>query len=316
MPLEQLKEYMGVSPKADDFDAFWDDAVATIPEHGADYILEKSEFQVAGVTCYHLYFRAEDGSRVHALFSRPEKIEGASPAIIKFHGYSGASGGFHEIITYSLLGYTVLYLDCRGQGGISEDLAQTKGSTYFGLIIRGLEEGPHKLYFKKVFLDTVRCARILLNMEGVSHCVGVVGGSQGGALALACAALEPRIKFALVSAPFLCDFKRIIDLGLMQNAYQEFGWHFRIRDPRHERQDEFLNVLSYIDVVNLAPRIRAEVFWKIGLMDVTCPPSTQFAAYNQLKSAKTMRIYPEYEHDIVGRYSDEELEFIIMHCKG
>jgi len=38
--------------------------------------------------------------------------------------------------------------------------------------------------------------------------VGVFGGSQGGGLALGCAALEPRVKRVVSFYPFLCDYKR------------------------------------------------------------------------------------------------------------
>lgn len=314
LPLEQLKEYKGVSPKPADFDAFWDKALSEIPENGADYVLEKSDLKVPGLSCYHLYFHAEDGSIIHCRFARPENIHAPAPALLRFHGYAGANQGFHELITYALMGFNVLYMDCRGQGGRSEDLGEVKGTTYKGLIIRGLEEGPDKLYYKRVYLDTVRCARILMSMDGVDkNRVGVMGGSQGGALSLACAALEPRIRFVCASAPFLCDFKRVIELGLMQDAYEELGWHFRVRDPRHENEESFLNTLSYIDIANLAPRIKADVYWKVGLCDTVCPPSTQFAAYNRIKSKKSILIYPEFAHEVSSRFDDEDYEFILKY---
>jgi len=154
----------------------------------------------------------------------------------------------------------------------------------------------------------------MMSMDGVDkNRVGVMGGSQGGALTLACAALEPRIRFAYASAPFLCDFKRIIELGLMQDAYEELGWHFRVRDPRHENEESFLNTLSYIDIANLAPRIKADVYWKVGLCDTVCPPSTQFAAYNRIKSKKSILIYPEFAHEVSSRFDDEDYEFILKY---
>ena len=91
--------------------------------------------------------------------------------------------------------------------------------------------------------------------------------------------LEPRIKLAAPVYPFLCDYKRVWDMDLDQNAYAELRNFFRMFDPRHEREEEIFTRLGYIDLQFLAPRIKAETKLFCGLMDNICPPSTQFAAY-------------------------------------
>ena len=94
--------------------------------------------------------------------------------------------------------------------------------------------------------------------EGVdSNRVGTTGGSQGGGLSLACAALEPRIKLAAPVFPFLTDYKRTWDLDLDEHAYAELREWFRRFDPMHKREDEVFTQLGYIDVQHLAPRIEA-----------------------------------------------------------
>ena len=57
-------------------------------------------------------------------------------------------------------GYCVAALDCRGQGGKSEDVGGIKGTTLKGHIIRGLQEGPEKLLFRSIYLDTAQLADI------------------------------------------------------------------------------------------------------------------------------------------------------------
>ncbi len=79
-------------------------------------------------------------------------------------------------------------------------------------------------------------------------------------------------------------------------AYLELREFFRLFDPRHLMEDAVFQQLGYIDIQNLAPRIEAEILWGIGLMDTICPPSTQFAAYNKIRSIKNMEIYPDYGH--------------------
>ncbi len=55
--------------------------------------------------------------------------------------------------------------------------------------------------------------------------------------------------------------------------------------------DEIFTTLGYIDVQHLAARIKARVLMAVGLMDTICAPSTQFAAYNKITSAKDVVLY-------------------------
>ena len=134
--------------------------------------------------------------------------------------------------------------------------------------------------------------------------VYVCGGSQGGALALVCAALEPRIAKASIAYPFLSDYKRVWDMDLDLQAYSEIRYFFREFDPRHERENEIFTKLGYIDVQNLAPRIKAEVLMFTALMDNVCPPSTQYAAYNKMTCKKKHILYPDYGHEYLKDSDD------------
>ncbi len=136
-----------------------------------------------------------------------------------------------------------------------------------------------------------------------------MGASQGGALTLACAALEPRIKRAAPIYPFLCDYRRVWEMDQAKDAYTELQQYFRRFDPRHEHEDGVFEKLGYIDCQHLAPRIKAEILFFTGLMDTICPPSTQFAAYNKIKSKKRMIVYPDFTHEGLPGAGDEIFEF-------
>jgi cephalosporin-C deacetylase len=139
--------------------------------------------------------------------------------------------------------------------------------------------------------------------------VCATGGSQGGGLTLACAALEPRICKAAPVFPFLCDYKRVWEMDLAVAAYEELKTYFRMFDPTHEREEEIFTRLGYIDCQFLAPRIRAEVLMGTGLMDTVCPPSTQFAAYNKITSPKQTVIYPDFGHEGLPGFQDRVFQF-------
>ena len=167
------------------------------------------------------------------------------------------------------------------------------------------------MLFRQIFLDTAQLAKIVMDMPDVDeNRVGALGGSQGGALTLACSALEPRIKRAASNYPFLCDYKRVWEMDLAKDAYMELSEYFRKFDPTHKREDEIFERLGYVDVQFLCPRIKAEVMMATGLMDTVCPPSTQFAAFNKIKSKKSVVYYPDFGHELLPGHADLVYEFM------
>ncbi len=313
MPLEELETYQGTNPKPGDFDAYWDAALAEMRALDPQLELVPADFQSGVADCFDLWFTGVGGARVHAKFLRPKEANEPHPALLMFHGYSGSAGSWSDKLSYVAQGYTVAALDCRGQGGLSEDVGGVKGWTLRGHIVRGLDDAPEKLLFRQIFLDTAQLARIVMEMPDVdADRVGATGGSQGGGLTLACAALAPRVKLAAPVFPFLSDYKRTWDLDLDENAYAELREWFRRFDPRHYREEEVFTQLGYVDVQHLAPRIRAEVFMGVGLMDKICPPSTQFAAYNKITSSKSTAIYPDFGHEgnMGGLHDDAVFAFL------
>jgi cephalosporin-C deacetylase len=311
MPLDQLKTYQGRNPRPADFDAFWEKALAEMRAVDPKVELVPAAFQTPFAVCSEMYFTGVGGARVHAKLIQPKKADAPHPAVLMFHGYSGDSGDWMDKLGYAAMGYTVAALDCRGQGGLSEDLSAVIGNTLRGHIIRGLDDVPENLLFRQLFLVTAQLAKIVMEMPDIDETrVGAMGGSQGGGLTLACVSLEPRIKRAAPVFPFLCDYKRVWELDLARDAYAELQEYFRHFDPLHEREDELFTKLGYIDVQFLVPRIQAEVNMAVGLMDTICPPSTQFAAYNKITSKKSLTIYPDFGHEGLPGQSDRMFQFM------
>jgi cephalosporin-C deacetylase len=311
-PLKELKVYRGISPVPADFDAYWADALrelnATDPEAE---LVSSHAIRPPQAECFDLWFRGVGGARIYAKYVRPKNRPAPGPAILQFHGYSGSSGDWVDKLVYVGQGLSVAALDCRGQGGRSEDNTPVKGNTHHGHFIRGLDDAPDKLLFRRIFLDTVQLARVVMSFpENDPARVGTLGGSQGGALSIACAALEPRIARCVSVFPFLSDYKRVWDLDLAKDAYAELRTFFRLFDPRHEREEEIFTRLGYIDVKNLAPRIKAKVLMGISLMDTMCPPSTQFAVYNSIKGEKKCHIYPDFAHEALPGFYDRAFDFL------
>ncbi len=210
LPLEELRTYSGTNPRPADFDEYWDEGLAEMQAIDPQINLRPAEFQTSFAECSHLAFTGVGGARIHAKLLRPRKNEVPHPALLMFHGYSANSGDWVDKLAYVAAGFTVAAMDSRGQGGLSQDIGGITGPTLHGHIIRGIDDAPQKLLFRQIFLDTAQLARIIMAMPDVDETrVGATGGSQGGGLTLACAALEPRIWRAAPVFPFLCDYQRV-----------------------------------------------------------------------------------------------------------
>lgn len=334
LPLAELLAYPGRNPRPADFDAYWDAALREL-----DATDPRPELRPATAIAPHhteafdLWFTGVGGARIYAKYLRPKSSHPTSPtattpapyststpprhlaprpAVLQFHGYSGHSGDWLDKFGWPAEGFCYAALDCRGQGGRSEDNGRVQGTTLRGHIVRGLDDpDPRRLAFRQIFLDTAQLARVVMGFPEVdADRVGCFGASQGGALTLACAALEPRIRRAAPVFPFLCDYQRVWEMDLTQDAYEELRYFFRAFDPRHERAAEIFTKLGYVDCQHLAPRVRAETLMFTSLMDTICPPSSQFAAYNKITAPKNHVLYPDFAHEALPGQLDRTFAFM------
>jgi len=314
LPLTELQTYRGRNPRPADFDAYWDQALreleATDPQ---PELVPNTTLKARGVECFDLWFTGVGGARVYAQYVRPKQRPAKGPAVLLFHGYSVNAGDWSWKLGFASEGMCAAALDCRGQGGRSQDPGGVQGMTLRGHIVRGLDDpDPRRLAFRQIFLDTAQLARVVMSFDEVDATrVGATGASQGGALTLACAALVPALKRAAPIYPFLCDYQRVWEMDLAKDAYDELRYFFRAVDPTHAREQAVWTKLGYIDCQHLAPRIKGEILMFTGLMDQICPPSSQFAAYNQISAPKRMIIYPDYTHENLPGCGDEVLNFML-----
>jgi cephalosporin-C deacetylase len=310
MSLEKLKVYEGKNPRPADFDAFWDKSLAELAAIDPAPVFTKASLACDFADLYELRFTSTKGALIYAKVAVPKK-QGKLPTILKFHGLSGNGGPFFDILPYVAQGYVVATMDSRGQGGYSEDVGGVQGTTYTTPFIRGIDGPPEGLLVRDLFLDTAMLARVMMAQDFVDETrVAATGGSQGGALSVACAALVPEIKLCAPNFPYHADYKRVWEMDLDKGAYEGIRYYFRWFDPAHEHEEEFFTKLGYVDIQFLAPRIKAKMQWTTCLMDTTCPPSTQFAAYNKLTCEKEMIIYPDYAHEVPGTHKDLTFAFL------
>jgi cephalosporin-C deacetylase-like acetyl esterase len=226
---------------------------------------------------------------VRGWYSRPVKA-GKYPAILHVQGYSSY---MQPIWTYSGDDMVSLGLNIRGHGNSTDNV----NPGFPGFLLSQLHDSENYIY-RGAYMDCIRAVDFLVSRPEVDATrIAVEGGSQGGALSFATAALDnERIAACAPAVPFLSDFRDYFKTAVWPGseyygyveAHPEIGW------------ESVYHTLSYIDIKNLAPWIKAPVHMSIGLLDETCPPHINFAAYNQLNVPKSYTAYPYAGHGLPG----------------
>jgi cephalosporin-C deacetylase len=166
---------------------------------------------------------------------------------------------------------------------------------------KGIEH-PDTYYYRRLMTDAVRAVDAVRSLPDVAvDSVSVQGVSQGGGLALAVAGLVPDVVAAMPDVPFLCHYRRALEVSDRQ-PFEEITRYLSVR---RQMVDQVFATLSYFDGVNFAKRAGASGYFSVALQDLTCPPSTVYAAFNHYAGDKEMVIYPFNDHE--GGLSHQKL---------
>ncbi|KPG78588.1 acetylxylan esterase, partial [Frigoribacterium sp. RIT-PI-h] len=255
------------------------------------------------------------GHPVRAWVRVPAGAGGPVPAVVQFVGYGGGRGAAVENLFWSSAGFAHLQMDTRGQGagwslGATPD-PDGSGPAHPGVMTRGIDS-RETYYYRRVFTDAVRAVEAARGLDVVDASrVSVVGGSQGGGIALAVAGLVPDLAAVAAYVPFLCDFRRATVIT-DADPYKEIGRYLAVH--RH-RASSVHDVLAYFDGVNFAKRATAPALFTTALMDPTCPPSTVFGAFHAYAGAADITVWPYNGHE-GGGFEDDLLALALFRGAG
>ncbi|MCD6302002.1 MAG: acetylxylan esterase [Anaerolineae bacterium] len=307
-PLEELKRYRPERREPDDFDAFWAATLDEARQHPLDAVFEPVEPALPLIDAFDVTFNGWGGQPIKGWFLLPHGVDEPLPCIVQYIGYGGGRGFFFDHTLFPAAGYALFVMDTRGQGsgwthGATPDNAPTgAGPQVSGFMTRGIMD-PHDYYYRRVYTDAVRAIEAAISHPAVDTTrVAVVGGSQGGGITIAAAALSDVPKLATPDVPFLCHFRRATEIT-DQAPYSEIAMYCH---THRDSVEQVFQTLAYFDGVNLATRAKASALFSVGLMDMTCPPSTVFAAYNYWAGEKEIRVYPYNNHEGGGSFQMRE----------
>lgn len=296
-PLEQARSYRPDLAVPDDLAEFWR---ATLDDEPVVAQLDPVDSGLVAVETFDVTFTGHAGHPVRAWLHLPAAPlrAGPLPGVVQLQGYNGGRGLAHEHVFWATAGYAHLVVDTRGQGsgwttGATGDPVGA-GPSQPGFLTRGVEHRD-TYYYRRAYADACRAVTVLREHAAVDPArVVVAGASQGGALALAAAALVPeQVAAVLCDVPFLCDLRRAAALAQTE-PYLEL---VRYLKAHRDRVDATFATLAYFDGAVLARLATAPALFSVAMMDATCPPTTVFAAYNSYRGPKDIEVYPFNDHE-------------------
>ena len=274
LPLSELESYAPEIPIPTDLVPFWTDTLAEACSHDLALTRTPYDNKLALIETDDVTFAGFGGTPVKAWLHRPAGASGPLPTVVQYHGYSGGRGFPHATTTWAQAGYAHLVMDTRGQGWSAggpsgtPDWAPTAGLNHTpGFMTSGITD-PQDYYYRRVYTDAVRlldAARALPEVDPDK--IIVAGGSQGGGITIAAAALAAMSGIPLVGSapdvPFLCHFRRAV--GLTDRL--PYGEITQYLAAWRDHADQAYATLAYFDGAVLGRLASAPTLFSVALMD-------------------------------------------------
>lgn len=283
-------------PAPEDFDKFWQERkeeLAKVPMKVTMEPVEVPADMKGKVECFDIKIDCAGGMPVSGYFSRPvNAAKGSLPAMIAYHGAGVRSS--NKLLSYAAQGMLALDINAHGiENGKPASFytelkdGKLKGYPFFN------SDDKDKIYFKGMFLRLIRSLEFIKSQpEWDGKTLIVTGGSQGGAQSLVAAGIDPQVTLCIAHVPAMCDHTGIL-------ANQSSGWprFIKMKDGKPENEN-IVKTVPYFDAANFAARIKAETLVTVGFIDTTCAPTSVYAAYNNIKSPKTIINNPLCAHAV------------------
>ena len=280
-----------------DFDKFWNDGKAELAKLALDAKVESlPNYSTPAVDVFQVSFQnvgtgLSKTSRIYGILAVPKSANPNQkfPALLNVPG--AGVRPYRGLINLAERGIITLQI---GIHGLPVNLDQTVyDSLAAGSLNRYMTynlDDRDTYYYRRVYLGCLRANDFLVGLpqfDGKN--LGVIGGSQGGALAIMTAALDSRVKVLAASYPALSDMTGYI--------YGRAGGWFHGFKETENRTKEKIETARYYDTVNFAKRLKISGIYSFGYNDEVCPPTSVYAAYNSINAPKKLLLGLEMGHN-------------------
>ncbi len=295
-----------------DFTAYWQrakDELAKIPMDARMTLLPERCTETVNV--YHVNlqnFRV--GTRLYGILCVPKK-EGKYPAILQVPG-AGARQYTGDIANAEK-GFITFQIGIHGipvnmDAGVYTNLMAGPIAGYWNYNL----DDKDRYYYKRVYLGCVRANDFIVSLpqyDGKN--LGVIGGSQGGALSIVTAALDPRVQYLAAYYPALSDMT-----GYLNKRAGGWPHLFDKNNLAFNNKKEKIETVGYYDVVNFARQLKIPGYYSYGFNDEVCPPTSMYASYNVITSPKELLIVQETGHWTYPEQTDKVNSWLLARLKG
>ncbi len=297
-----------------DFEAFWSEQkqrLAAVPMEAEWVTVETGE---KGVELFDVKVRTESEWPVSGYFARPAgAASGSLSAVLWVHGAGVRSASSPKALSGAKEGFLSLDINAHGiENGQPEAyyrMLEGDGGRLKDYRHQG-RENRDGMYFRGMFLRLVRAIDFLASQpEWDGRVMAVMGHSQGGAQALVAGGLDDRVTFVGAGVPAMCDHT-----GMLRRRIA--GWPKLVPTQPDGRPDPVVaEVASYYDAVNFAARCHADAVVSVGFIDTVCPPTSCYAAFNQLRGEVEILNEPTMGHAAPSEIQARFLEALKSHAE-
>ena len=297
-----------------DFMEFWDKAKADLAAVAPNYKMTKIEDKSTSKRNVYLVemHSVDDGDgnpvTIRGYYAEPV-ADGTYPVIITQNGYD--SDATIPVLNFCPNGdsnadWIELNLSVRGQVINNRGENTNKYGDWFAYNFGNKDT----YYYRGAYMDVIRGIDFIASREKVQQDnIFMMGGSQGGALTIAGAALDNRVKAIAPSIQFMGDFPDYFKVGAWPASVAK-----KQQATLNMSDEDMYQFLSYFDTKNLAPYITCPVSTAMGLQDPVCPPHTNFAPYNNLKvEDRQYVVNGECKHQTPTTWYNDCLNFFKKH---
>ena len=286
---------LNIKPTVDnpaDFTEFWNKAkadLANIPMDARMTLIP--ERCTEKVNVYHVSLQNfRNNSRLYGILCVPKK-EGKYPALLSVPG-AGVRPYF-GIIAMAEKGLITFEI---GIHGVPVNMDVSVYNNLGAGALNGYQnfnlDDRDRFYYKRVYLGCVRANDFIYSLpqfDGKN--LAVTGGSQGGALSIITAGLDPRVKYLAAYYPALSDVT-----GYLKGRAGGWPHYFDQNNLAFNNKKDKIETTGYYDVVNFARLLKVPGLYTWGFNDDVCPPTSMYASYNVISAPKSLYLALETGH--------------------
>lgn len=270
----------------DDFVEYWEGQKKAQREMPDNLKITPAATTVKGVLAYDLQADCLAGN-FSAYIAVPENAGQKSlPAIVLCHGAGVASSRLSVAATWASEGFIAIDFNVHGlPNGMPSDYYSSlgaQGGELYQYYLTGTGSRDD-IFFRFMILRLVKAIDLASSRpEWDGENLIVFGRSQGGGQAIIGGGIDDRVNLICAEIPAICDMT-----GFLVN--RSSGWPRYASTLKPELTDAQIQSIRYIDAMNFAAHCKAEAYFTVGFIDLTCPPTSVLSAYNTIPGEKHIR---------------------------